>query len=1284
MRRGNAVRARWLAPAITACLALLSPAAASAAKAPPEKYKVLVVTSTADGLRDAGVTAIKAAGKSAGFSVVAPSPADVGDQFTAKRLEDYRAVVFLNTGMASPLTAAQRSSFEEYFHLGGGFVGIGSAVETDASWQFLTDILGTRASGRTAVQSATVKVYDRVHDATKDLPEYWSRSDAFYNFSANVRGVSHVLDTVVEDPFGAQPQGNTLDGIAGGTMGADHPLSWCKDYKGGRSFYTGLGNTAASFDAGLTTHLKGAISWAAGQSDPVYSDCGATVLKNYQQVKVSGPPNLSEPIGFDQLPDGRVIQTDRRGGVHLHDPGTGTSETIANIPVYTVNEDGLYGPGVDNNFAQNHWVYLYYAPPTVEDVKLSDGSVVTQTTPTTAAPNTAPDFSAWDPYVGYFQLSRFKFVDDAPGAPAHLDLSSEEQILRVSNNRGACCHVAGDIDFDKHNNLWLVTGDDSPAGGGNSGGFGPFNDMKTDESQTVRATNATGGTFTLTFDGQTTAPIAFSATAAQIQSAVQALSNVGAGNATATGGPVNTANVTVSFRGALAQKDVSQMTADASGLTGSSPTVAVATTQQGDWWNAPHVDSRRSALNTNDLRGKLLRFHVKDGAIAPTDRNHADLGSGGAYTIPSGNLFPLAGGAPQAKTRPEIYAMGFRNPFRVQVDENDVAYVSDYSPDSQVPQQFRGPAGTGRYEIVRHPANYGWPICYKTDLPYYRWNFNASTPLDATPTPYDCAGASIPNDSHWNLEGGPAVEPGRAQVPALTNPDIWYSYRDNNAATPLGTPCFGNYGPNALTDPPAPGSTTPCPRLFPELFTGGVGPHGIAKYHYDAANPNGKKFPPYYDNSVILGEFTQDTMREVKLDSQNRVFKVNKFLDCGQALQANPAFPFECDNPMDMQWGSDGSFYLLTYGDGFFNINLDAGMYRWDYVKGTRPPKAVLSADRTDGPTPLTVNFSSEGSLDEDQADSIRFEWDFGDGSAKSIEPNPTHTYTTAGRYTAVLTVYDSSGKKSSTSTVITVGNTSPNVVVNTPVEGGTFAFGDTIPFTVTVTDPEDGTVNCSEVQVTFVLGHDTHGHAEEGTTGCSGVLHTSADDVSHGGNVFGVVSASYTDHGGAGGVPALSTTSQSQIRQKHQEVEFAVSQSGTNTATNTDGGPTPPGTAGVHRGSLAAGDWILLNGPFNLVNINSVTFRVADAAAGRTAGSPLAAIQVRQDAPDGPVVTTANLTSTGGTGTWTSQTFPVSLSGTHPLYLVFQTVTGGATGGNLFNLNWAEFGGAGIGVPPA
>ena len=174
---------------------------------------------------------------------------------------------------------------------------------------------------------------------------------------------------------------------------------------------------------------------------------------------------------------------------------------------------------------------------------------------------------------------------------------------------------------------------------------------------------------------------------------------------------------------------------------------------------------------------------------------------------------------------------------------------------------------------------------------------------------------------------------------------------------------------------------------------------------------------------------------------------MNNFLDCGSVNPPNPNFLFECDSPMDMQFGSDGAFYLLTYGDAFFNINPDAGMYKWEYVKGQRAPRAVLTTDRTDGPAPLTVNFSSAGSLDPDPGDTIRFEWDFGDGSPISTEANPTHTYTQPGRFTAILRVFDSSGKQTSTSTSITVGQHHPDDHgQHRRSTGGTFAFGDTDP----------------------------------------------------------------------------------------------------------------------------------------------------------------------------------------------------------------------------------------------
>jgi PKD repeat protein/glucose/arabinose dehydrogenase len=1075
------------------------------------QYKVLVFTKsvgTKHASTVAGVNAIRQLGKQLRFTV---EETDDAGKFDAPHLKQFRVVVFLNT-YGDVLDPAQQAAFESYYRDGGGFVGVHSAIETETDWSFLTDVLGTRAAGSSSVTNATIKVADRVHPASGRLPEYWKRTDQWYNFTSNVRGVSHVLATVDESTY------------TGGTMGFDHPITWCKDYQGGRSFYTGLGDTPASFaTADLQAHLGGAIQWAAGVTD---GDCGATVLANYQMDYVAAPPNVNEPIGFDVLPDGRVVQTDRRGGVRLHDPKANTTTVLAQIPVYMASEDGMYGPAVDNDFATNHWVYLYYSPLTME-------APYPQTTPTANSPTTGTDPSVWDPWKGYFQLSRFKFVD---GPTPTLDVASEQKIVKVPVDRGACCHVAGDIDFDADNNLWLVTGDDTPAGGGNSGGFSPHNDMLT-----------------------------------------------------------------------------------TTGL-----------------YNAPYVDARRSAMNTNDLRGKILRIHVQ-----------AD----GSYTIPAGNLFTgnEEGGG---KTRPEIYAMGFRNPFRITIDDDGVAYVTDYSPDSSTPQVFRGPAGTGRVEIVRRPANYGWPLCYSPDLPYYRWNFNTSTPLDSPAQAYECNNPDRgpANTSRWNT--------GLTYAPPIAKPDIWYSFQDNNAANPLGTPCAAYY----TKSPPG-----TCPQLFPELGTGGVGPHGAAKYDYDPANPNPTKFPAYYDGSIFFGEFTRDYLREIRLDSSGQVFKINNLLNCGQA-PATPARPFICDNPMDMMWGDDGNFYLLTYGDGFFAANPDAGLVKFSYVKGTRAPSAVIGATPADGVAPLTVAFSSEGSKDPDPADSIKFAWDFdGNGTTDSIDPNPTYTYTSNGVYTARLTVTDSSGKTASANTTITVGNTSPKVDMTVPVEGGLFAFGDTIPFTVTVSDPQDGPIDCSRVQVTFVLGHDSHGHAESTATGCSGTLATSAEDASHGGNVFGVISASYTDLGGPGGIPALTTVDQATIRQKKQEVEFAIDQSGTNTTATADTG------GGLQRGSLGNGDWIALNGSFNLTNINAMTFRTSGGTG---------VVEVHLDAVDGPLLTTVTVAATAGPTTYQSQPFPVTdPGGAHRLYLVFRPAPGGPTN-NFFNLNWVEFGGQGVSAP--
>jgi hypothetical protein len=257
------------------------------------------------------------------------------------------------------------------------------------------------------------------------------------------------------------------------------------------------------------------------------------------------------------------------------------------------------------------------------------------------------------------------------------------------------------------------------------------------------------------------------------------------------------------------------------------------------------------------------------------------------------------------------------------------------------------------------------------------------------------------------------------------------------------------------------------------------------------------------------------------------------------------------------------------------------------------------------------------------------------------------------------------------------VGNTAPTVIIDAPPEGGLFAFGESIPFSVVVTDLEDGVVDCDLVVVTFVLGHDDHGHPEDTVNGCDGVLSTNAADVSHGGNIFGTVTASYTDFGSAGGAP-LTTSASVDIRQKRQEVEFVLAESGTTVAPTND-----PAGGGQHRASLGDGDWIALNGPFDLVNIESLGFRVASTSTDVPAGTAMAEVEIRLDAADGPILATSTLTSTGAATVWESQTVQVNdPGGPHAIYLVFRSVSGGQTGGDLFNLNRVEFGGTGIAGP--
>ncbi|MDQ0765213.1 glucose/arabinose dehydrogenase [Streptomyces canus] len=795
--------------------------------------------------------------------------------------------------------------------------------------------------------------------------------------------------------------------------------------------------------------LAGAsLTLAAPQAGAAVAEPGAAqaAAEDFQQVTLAkGEPEVGEPMSLAVLPDRSVLHTSRDGELRITD-AAGTTRLAGKLDVYSHDEEGLQGVGVDPQFTTNRFIYLYYAPPL--------------NTPAGDAPETgtAADFA---PFDGVNRLSRFVLKTDGT-----LDAASETKIIDIPASRGICCHVGGDIDFDAAGNLYLSTGDDSNPF--QSDGFTPIDER---------------------------------------------------------------AN------------------------------------------RNPAFDAQRTAGNTNDLRGKILRIKV-----------NAD----GSYAIPDGNLF-----APGTdRTRPEIYAMGFRNPFRFSVDkQTGIVYVGDYGPDAGAADPARGPAGQVEFARVTGPGNFGWPYCTGDNDAYVDYDFATGTSGAA----FDC---SAPKNNSPHNTGLTDLPPAQA---------AWIPY-DNGSV--------------------------------PEFGTGSESPMGGPVYHYDPALDSPVKFPEAYDGDFFAGEFGRRWIKRITSDDNGTVQSINDI-------------PWTGTQVMDMAFGPDGALYVLDYGVSWFGGDENSALYRIENATDGHSPVAQAAADRTSGQAPLRVRFSSEGTSDQD-GDALTYSWDFGDG-ATSTAANPTHTYKKNGTYTATLTAKDASGRTGSASVQIVVGNTAPKVTLELPQDGRLFSFGDAIPFKVRVSDPEDGrSIDCTKVKVTFVLGHDSHGHPVTSANGCTGTIQTSADGGhDEDANIFGVMDAEYTDNGGGGQAP-LTTHDQSVLQPRHRQAEHF----GTGSGVSVIAKDTAHG--GNTVGDINNGDWIAFT-PYVLSNAKSLTARVSSGGTGGT-------LEIRAGSATGTLLGTAAVPVTGGWETFQDVTANLSRAprGTTTLYLVFK----GSGTGALFDVD--------------
>ena len=415
-----------------------------------------------------------------------------------------------------------------------------------------------------------------------------------------------------------------------------------------------------------------------------------------------------------------------------------------------------------------------------------------------------------------------------------------------------------------------------------------------------------------------------------------------------------------------------------------------------------------------DDRPGRLSFSAEKSSSNPFSHNGKILRirplANGTLEIPSGNLFPKDG----STGLPEVYIMGCRNPWRINVNQRTgTLYWGDVGPDASVDDE-RGPSGHDEINQAKNAGNYGWPYFVGNNFAYPMRDFKTSE--IRSPQPPE---API-NQSR---------------------------YVKKPITLPPAQPAFAWYKRNET-----PG--------FEMLKTGGRTACAGPVFHFDHNLKNKTQLHSKFDNSLFIYEWTRNWIFTAQLDKDENLINLKPFMPNQKFVR-----------PIDMNFGSDGSLYLIEYGTTW-GKNENCKLVRIDYVRGNRSPVAKISANITVGKSPLIVQFSSEGSTDPDKDDKISFEWRKipGDGKILSTEANPEITLKEFGNMQVTLTVRDTSGASHLSSIPLSVGNEKPKVKIISPQDGDFFSFSKSVKWEVQVSDHEDKKIESSRISLSHKL----------------------------------------------------------------------------------------------------------------------------------------------------------------------------------------------------------------------
>lgn len=314
-------------------------------------------------------------------------------------------------------------------------------------------------------------------------------------------------------------------------------------------------------------------------------------------------------------------------------------------------------------------------------------------------------------------------------------------------------------------------------------------------------------------------------------------------------------------------------------------------------------DAQRSSANSNSLVGKILRITPK---------------AGGGYDIPAGNLFPP--GTP--RTRPEIFVMGNRNPFRVSVDRRTgYLYWGEVGPDAGGPDPKRGPAGFDEVNQARQAGFFGWPLFVGDNRPYQRVDFVARQKVQDSRRAFD---EVRKKREELTKKGETNNLPELPPKPPAWDPQgvAWdaahpVNLSPNNTGVrdlPPAQPAFIYY--------PAAPSTR-----FPVVGSGGRTAMAGPVYYYDPQNPSPTKLPKEFDRTLFIYEWSRNWIIAVKLDENHQIAKSPS----GKMMMARFMPSTVVKRPMDMELGPDGCLYVIEYGKEWGN-NKDTKILRLEYA----------------------------------------------------------------------------------------------------------------------------------------------------------------------------------------------------------------------------------------------------------------------------------------------------------------------------------------------------------------